>query len=99
MASYTDSCSLLQTEFGGVDLPAAFEVHPDSAAPVAGEDTIDVFRAGNWTPVDLHNDVAVLQSDLLLHSIADPIDHGALATLNLVLSTYRGRERDQLDLA
>src|SRR6266568_8974552 len=39
-ASYIDSSTLLQTEFGGVNLPATLEVHSDSATTIGCEDSV-----------------------------------------------------------
>src|SRR2546422_3633211 len=97
--SYIGSSALLETELGCIDLSAALEVHSDAAAAISREDAIDVFSAGDWRAVHLHDDVACLETDLFLHPIAYSVYQGALTTLDLILRADRGSQRDQFDLA
>src|SRR2546430_4055199 len=97
-ANYSGSSSLLETEFCGIDLPTALEVHSDAAPTVTGQNAIDRLGVCYGCPVDLHDHVPNLQPDLLLDALADPIHQSALTTLNLVLRADRRRQRDELDL-
>src|SRR5439155_6010933 len=97
-ARYIGSSPLLETELGCIDLSAALEVHSDAATAIGREDAIDIFSAGDRSAVDLHDDVACLETDLFLHPIAYSVYQGALTTLDLILRADRRSQRDQLDL-
>src|SRR5947207_10339346 len=97
-ASYTDPSTLLETELGGVDLSATLEVHPDSTAPICRENAIHRFGVGDRSAIHLHDHISRLKADLLLHAVTNAIHQRALATLDLVLGTNGGCERDELDL-
>src|SRR6266566_10029336 len=99
VVSYRYSLSLLEAEFGGIDLTAALEVHPHPTASVRGKNAIHVLRSGDRSAVDLDDHIARLKADLLLHPITDSVYQSSLSALNLVLGADRSRKCDQLDLA
>src|SRR5205085_11481657 len=80
-------------------LTATLEVHLQDAATVIRQDPVHILRLGDRRAVDLNYHIALLESDLLLDTIADAIDERALPALDLILGADRWSERYQLDLA